>query len=216
MKIKWYGHSAFGITSANGVHIVTDPYTVGAYDGALGYKAITDRADVILQSHDHPDHAGGRVPGNAVVLRDAGVHKVRGVEFRALATDHDASGGRERGSNTVFVFAVDGVTVAFMGDIGHVLTAEQAATIGPVDVLFVPVGGHFTVDAAGATAIAEQLHAKVTFPMHFKTPACGFPIAAVEPFLKNKPRVDRPGGAEVELTPETLAGPRVIVLDYAG
>lgn len=215
MKVKWYGHAAFGITTSDGVHIVTDPYVPGSYDGAVGYRPITDRADVVLQSHDHDDHAGAnKLAGNPVIVKGAGIHKVKGLEFTGTATYHDTNQGRDRGTNTVFTFTADGLKVAFLGDLGHVLTDEQAKAIGPVDVLFVPVGGFFTIDAQGATKVAEQLQAKVVIPMHFKTDACKFPIAPVEDFVAGKANVVRAGKTEVEITPQDVAAPKVVVLDY--
>jgi L-ascorbate metabolism protein UlaG (beta-lactamase superfamily) len=215
MKIKWYGHSAFGITTGGGVHICTDPYVTGCYDGAIGYGPIGDACDVVVQSHDHPDHAGAsEVPGEPVLVRGSGEHNVKGVTFVGTPTFHDESGGSERGENTVFTFESEGVKVAFLGDLGHVLSDEQVKAIGPVDVLLTPVGGHFTVDAAAATKVAEQLQAKVVIPMHYKTDACGFPIAGVDEFLAGKANVERPGAAEVEITAADVENPRVIVLDY--
>jgi len=214
MKIKWYGHSSFGITTAAGIRIVTDPFVPGSYDGALAYKGGWEAADIVLQSHEHPDHTGGIVPGNPVVIKGPGTHKAKGLEVVGFAVKHDENGGRERGENTLFVFAADGLKVVFAGDLGHVLTPEQVKAVGAVDVLFLPVGGHFTIDAAGAAKVAEQLNAQVIIPMHYKTPACGFPIAEVGEFLKGKTKVDRVAGVEVELTAGALAGPRIVVLDY--
>jgi L-ascorbate metabolism protein UlaG (beta-lactamase superfamily) len=83
-----------------------------------------------------------------------------------------------------------------------------------VDVLLTPVGGFYTVDAGAATRVAEQLEAKVIFPMHYKTDACGFPIATVDDFTAGKANVERVDAAEIELTKGDLDNPRVIVLDY--
>jgi L-ascorbate metabolism protein UlaG (beta-lactamase superfamily) len=215
MKFKWYGHSAFGITTADGVHICTDPYIPGSYDGAIGYSAIGDACDVVLESHDHDDHAGaGDLSGTPVVVRGPGEHKAKGLTFVGTQTYHDESQGSERGENTVYTFEADRVKVAFLGDLGHVLTEEQLEAIGPVDVLLTPVGGFFTIDAATATKVAEQLEAKVIIPMHYKTDACGFPLATVDDFVAGKANVERPGAAEVEITAVDMANPRVIVLDY--
>jgi L-ascorbate metabolism protein UlaG (beta-lactamase superfamily) len=215
MKFKWYGHSAFGITTANGVRICTDPYVPGSYDGAMAYGPITDACDVVVQSHDHPDHAGaGELAGNPPVIRGPGKHEAAGITFVGTPTFHDESGGRERGTNTVFTFEAEGVKVAFLGDLGHVLSKEQVAAIGPVDVALVPIGGHFTIDAAGATKVAQQLQAKVVIPMHYKTPACGFPIAGVERFLAGKEKVVRARASEVDITKDDVAQAKVIVLEY--
>jgi len=215
MKLKWYGHASFGITTADGVHICTDPYIPGSYDGAIGYRPIRDRCDVVLQSHDHPDHAGaGELKGAPVVVRGPGEHKVKGIKFVGTRTYHDESHGSERGENTVFTFEADGMKVAFLGDLGHKLTDKQAAAIGPVDVALIPVGGFFTIDGAAATKVAEQLGAKVIIPMHYKTDACGFTIATVDDFVAGKANVERPGVAEVEINKEGLGAPKIIVLDY--
>ena len=215
MKFKWYGHSAFGITTAGGVHICTDPYIPGSYDGAIAYAPIADACDVVLQSHDHDDHAGaGELSGNPVVSRGPGKHEAAGIKFVGTPTFHDESGGSERGPNTVFTFEADGIKVAFLGDLGHVLSAEQLAAIGPVDVVLAPVGGFFTIDAAAATEVAGQLGAKVVIPMHYKTAACGFPLAGVEDVLAGKDNVVRVGAAEIDVTKDDLAEARVIVLDY--
>ncbi len=215
MKFKWYGHAAFGITPASGVRICTDPYIPGSFDGAVGYAAIGGDFDVVLQSHDHDDHAGAAaLGGNPVVVKGPGVHKVKGLDFVGTPTFHDESRGSERGENTVFAFAADGLRVVFLGDLGHVLSDEQVAAIGPGDVVLVPVGGHFTVDAGQATTVAEQLDAKVIIPMHYKTPACGFPIAPVDAFLLGKANVERPGASEVEINAADLGAPKIIVLDY--
>lgn len=215
MKFKWYGHASFGIVTAGGVRICTDPYVTGCYDGAIGYGAIADACDVVLQSHDHPDHAGAEeLSGNPTIIRGPGEHEAAGMKFTGTATFHDESGGGERGENTVFTFEADGMKVAFLGDLGHVLSDEQVAAIGPVDVALVPVGGFFTIDAAAATTVAEQLGAKVVIPMHYKTPACGFPIAGVDDFVAGKEEVERADAAEIDITKDDLARPRVVILDY--
>jgi L-ascorbate metabolism protein UlaG (beta-lactamase superfamily) len=215
MKFKWYGHAAFGITTGDGVRICTDPYIPGSFDGGIAYDPIADACDVVLQSHDHDDHAGAAdLAGDPTVVKGDGEHEAAGLRFVGTPTFHDESGGGERGPNTVFTFEADGMKVAFLGDLGHVLTDEQAAAIGPVDVLLAPVGGFFTIDAAAATKVAEQLGARVVIPMHYKTPACGFPIAPVEDFTAGKENVEQAGAAEIELTTDDLANPRVIVLDY--
>lgn len=217
MQIKWLGHSAFLMTSSAGVRIVTDPYEPGGYNGAISHGAFGEPVDVLLMSHEHPDHGyAGFVTGSPIVIRGAGDFKAADVEFKGLATFHDASGGRERGKNTVFTFIVDGVKTCHLGDLGHVLTSEQAAEIGAVDVLLAPIGGFFTIGAKEAWKVAEQLAAKIVIPMHYKTDKVAFPIAPVDEFIKDKPNVQRMDTSEIEVTPESLPRDRqIIVLQYA-
>jgi L-ascorbate metabolism protein UlaG (beta-lactamase superfamily) len=217
MKIKWYGHAAFLITSAQGVRIVTDPYEPGAFDGKLSYGKIGDQADIVLVSHDHADHNHTKdLPGSPQVIKGSGSKMNRGIAIRGVATFHDPSKGSERGDNTVFTLNVDGIQICHLGDLGHVLSQKELAEIGPVDILLAPVGGFFTIDANEAAQVAESINPKVLIPMHFKTEKCGFPIAPVEDFLKGKARVRQPGTSEAAFDKASLPGQmEIVVLTHA-
>ena len=217
MKIKWYGHAAFLIASDRGVKIITDPYDPGAYGDKLSYGKITDRADIVLVSHDHSDHNHVKdLPGSPEVIKGSGLKTSKGITFKGVATFHDPSKGSERGENTIFTFNVDGLQICHLGDLGHVLNQNELAEIGETDVLLVPVGGFYTIDAKEAAQIAELMKPKVLIPMHFKTERCGFPIAPVEDFLKGKPRVKQPGTSDAAFDKSSL--PRqmeIVVLTHA-
>ena len=213
MRVKWLGHAAFLITADNGTRIITDPY--GDYPG-LSYGRIAEEADIMVVTHDHGDHVGGKVRGNPKLVKGAGTQTVDGIEFRGLETHHDTSGGRERGSNTVFCFAVDRVRVCHLGDLGHVLSESQISEIGEVDVLMIPVGGFYTIDAGEATRVCDQIRPRVVFPMHYSTDKCAFPISGVDEFLKGKAGVSRKDSSEVELKPDNLpGGTEIVVLKHA-
>ncbi len=217
MKIKWYGHAAFLITSDQGVKIILDPYEPGAFGGQLSYGKIHDQADIALTSHDHADHNDTKsLPGSPQVVKGSGSKTIKGIPIKGVATYHDPSKGSERGTNTVFNLQVDGIQVCHLGDLGHVLTEKELNEIGPVDILIIPVGGYFTIDAKEATRVVDQMKPKVVIPMHFKTGKCGFPIAPVEEFLKGKTGVKRAGTSEVTFTKNSLPGQmEVVVLEHA-
>jgi L-ascorbate metabolism protein UlaG (beta-lactamase superfamily) len=158
MKIKWYGHSAFMVTSDQGVKIITDPYESGAYGGQLSYGKIKDQADILLTSHDHADHNDTKsLPGSPEIVKGSGSQTVKGISIKGISTYHDLSKGSERGANTIFTFTVDGIKICHLGDLGHILSEKELAEIGSVDILFIPVGGYFTIDAKEATRVAEQI-----------------------------------------------------------
>jgi L-ascorbate metabolism protein UlaG (beta-lactamase superfamily) len=210
MKIKWLGHACFLITSNGGVRIITDPYAVG---GGIQYAPVAEAADVVTVSHDHGDHSNvSAVQGRPEVIRGSGKKAARGIQFKGIATSHDASQGTQRGSNTVFCFTIDDLKLCHLGDLGHVLSPGQVTQIGGVDILFVPVGGFFTVDATVASQVCDQLKPRVTIPMHFKTPKCAYPIASVEDFLKGKKNVRKIAGSEVGFEREKLPAATEIVL----
>ena len=215
MTIKFLGHATFLITSKDRVRIITDPYESGGYDGALRYGPITDQADIVTISHDHADHNYVRgVPGNPVVVTKS--TEVSGISFRTIDSYHDDAKGTERGPNRVFCSEVDGIRVCHLGDLGHSLSAEQQAAIGEVDVLLIPVGGHFTIDAQGATRAIDQLQPSVVIPMHYKTPKVDFPIGPVDDFLAGKQNVEDAGASQITVCADELGeGPQIIVLEAA-
>jgi L-ascorbate metabolism protein UlaG (beta-lactamase superfamily) len=219
MKLKWLAHSSFLITSDAGVRIITDPYESGGFSGGLGYRPIRETADIVTVSHEHSDHNHVQdISGSPAIIRKIGRHEVKGIELNGVLTCHDRTSGRERGLNTVFCFTVDGVRVGHLGDLGHELSAAEIAAIGAVDVVLIPVGGHFTIDAAQAACVVAALKPKIAVPMHFKTPELDFPIAGVDDFASRMSAVPvkRAGKSEIALTPATLpASTEVWILEHA-
>lgn len=176
----------------DGYKIVTDPYT-----GVEGYPPLRTSAHEVVCSHHHFDH-------DAVDC----VELLPGMEspfaIREVGTCHDDQGGALRGANTIRVFTAGGVSVAHLGDLGHQLTAEQLAAIGPVDAVLVPVGGVYTVDAQGAKQVCDAIGAKCVVPMHYRHDPYGLPnVAGVEDFLAlwPQPAVRRLEGPSLELRP---------------
>ncbi len=217
MKIKWYGHAAFLITSDQGIKMILDPYEPGAFGGQLSYGRIGDQAEIVLISHDHADHNHTKgLLGSPQVVSGSGSKTVKGISIKGISTYHDPSKGKERGTNTIFNLQVDGIQVCHLGDLGHVLSDKELNEIGPVDVLLIPVGGYFTIDAKEATRVVEQINPKVAIPMHFKTEKCGFPIAPVEDFLKGKSTVKRVGRSEIDYSKASLPEKmEIVVLEHA-
>jgi len=217
MKIKWYGHAAFLITSDEGTKIIIDPYEPGAFGGQLAYGKIKDQADIVLTSHDHADHNYTQdLPGTPQVVKGSGSKALKGISIKGISTYHDPSKGSERGANTIFTIKINNIQVCHLGDLGHLLGDKELAEIGPVDILLIPVGGFFTVDPKEATRVAEQIKPRILIPMHFKTGKCGFSIAPVEDFLKGKANVKRPKASEATFDKATLLQQmEIVVLEYA-
>jgi L-ascorbate metabolism protein UlaG (beta-lactamase superfamily) len=210
MKVKWLGHACFLITSRSGLRVITDPYAVG---GGISYSPIKETADVVAVSHDHGDHNNvSAIQGKPEVVKGSGTKIARGIRFTGVATSHDASQGRERGRNTVFCFTIDDLKLCHLGDLGHVLSSGQVSEIGAVDIVFVPVGGFFTIDASVASQVCDQLKPKVAIPMHFKTPKCAYPIAGVEDFIRGKKNIRKVADSEVEFERQKLPTSTEIVL----
>ena len=214
MKISWNGHSSFTIVADNGTTIVTDPYEPGAFGGGIGYGAIKETPDIVTISHDHADH--GYTAGFSGPFQEIrGNGKAKGIEFQGFNTFHDDDNGAQRGTNTILCFSVNNVRICHLGDIGHTLSDAEAKQIGAVDVLLIPVGGIYTIDADQATDIVNKLHPRITIPMHFKTAKCGFPIAEVSAFTKGKANVRENPSDQIDVSAGTLpVQPEIVALKH--
>jgi len=210
MNIRWLGHATFMISSDDGTRIITDPYTTG---GKLSYGEIQETADIVTTSHGHGDHNNvGAVRGNPAIVDQAGITEVKGIKFQGISTAHDDAGGTQRGNSIMFCFEADGMRVCHLGDLGHMLDDKQAAELGQIDILLIPVGGYYTIDAQVATRVADKLAPRLVIPMHFKTEKCDFPITGVDEFLQGKTNVTRLEVSEAEFHAEHLPTSTQIVV----
>lgn len=211
VKIKWLGHACFLLSSDGGVKILTDPF-----DNTVGYEVPSVEADIVTTSHDHFDHNYvAAVKGNYEHICDAGKFDVKGIEITGVETFHDDKEGTKRGKNIVYKFNIDGINVCHCGDLGHVLLPDQIEKLGKVDVLLVPVGGTFTVNAVKAWEVVKQLNPVITIPMHFKTEVINFPIEDVDNFLSVAGKGTKIHKQEIEINKDNLSDfEGVIVLDY--
>jgi len=210
MDISWLGHSCFRI---KGVHatVITDPYSPD-----LGYSLGKPTARIVTVSHQHPGHSYVQgIGGEPKLVAGPGEYEISGVLIIGMATFHDGEEGRKRGKNTAYLMEVDEVSVCHLGDLGHVLTTEQVAEIGNVDVLLLPVGGVSTINAPMAAEVVRGLEPKAVVPMHYKTEALNRELEPVGRFLKEM------GVKEVSSTPKlsfTKANlpisTQVFLLDY--
>lgn len=200
LQIRWHGHSCFEVT--NDVTVVTDPH-----DGhSIGIPAPNVQGDIILVSHEHYDHnsVGSVDKKDSKVVRDSRKRNISGVEIKGFESFHDESGGAKRGENIIFRFNVDNITFCHLGDLGHELDDETVSSIGKVDVLFIPIGGTFTVDCKKAWKVIKKIKPKIVIPMHYKIGGLSLPIDGIEQFLKNNKYRVLPVGNEIDIENEDL------------
>lgn len=208
--MRWLGHACFYLESPEGVRIVTDPFGPD-----VPYPPVSVDCDVVTVSHEHFDHnnAAG-VGGSPLVLRGVDPvtkrfrkinEKVRDATFRTVFSYHDDDGGKKRGENAIFVIDLAGLVFVHLGDLGEVPDQVVLDEIGRCDVLLVPVGGYYTIDAAQAQMLVDALRPRVAVPMHYKTRyTASWPIAGVDEFLARARNVKRLGSAEIRLTAADL------------
>ncbi len=179
MKIRYFGHACFCLDGSAG-KLILDPFT------GIGYEMSEHEAAMVLCSHNHYDHHALEKVETDQVLETLFDGEIEGLKIESVSTYHDEANGAKRGTCIVFKLTYDGVSVAHLGDIGFVDERVIDFCKG-VDVLLVPVGGYYTVDAKDAKALADRIGAKTVIPMHYKTGACSISIAPLGDFTSLYP-----------------------------
>lgn len=182
MEILPLGHASFKLRGKQAT-LVTDPYD----EKQVGIKFPKHiDADIVTISHAHPDHnAAHLIGGSPFIVQGPGEYEIKGISVIGVSSFHDEKNGEERGRNTMYRIELDGVRFAHLGDIGHVLSSAQVDVIDGVDVLFVPVGGVYTIDAEKAAQIISDIDPRIIIPMHYGTDTYNKDLAPVSVFLKH-------------------------------
>ena len=203
MKITWIGHSCFAVESEN-YKIVLDPYEDGSVPGL---KPVRETADLVLCSHEHGDHNARR----CVTIPGESTSKKNPFHISEIHTYHDECEGAKRGTNIIHILDDKEVRLAHMGDLGCDLTQEQIEALKDIDIMLIPVGGFFTIDAAWADKIARQTGARTIIPMHFRSRKFGFDvIGTLDQFTVLRSDVRETGVSTVILPDADLYGTVVL------
>lgn len=184
MQITWLGHSSFrlqGKTASDIISVVTDPYK----SEKVGLKMPKVEADIVTISHDHDDHNNlEAIKGEPFVVRGAGEYESKGVYIDGVSSWHDAEKGAKRGENIIFRFEIEDIVITHLGDLGAELDDKQLERLEGTDILLVPVGGTYTIDAQKAISVINQIEPRIIIPMHYSVPGLKIDLDPVEKFLK--------------------------------
>ena len=201
MTITWYGQSCFRLES-KGTSILIDPFSKeiglrppriypvrsqspGAIADTPAYRT-SNGASIFLVTHEHYDHNNIEgAPAESFIIRGPGEYEKSGVYIEGIASYHDNTQGTERGLNTIYLIRMEDMKLCHLGDLGQTkLTDEQVEQIGDVDVLFIPIGGKYTIDGKEAAGGVKQIEPKIIIPMHYKVWGLDIDIDGPQKFLK--------------------------------
>lgn len=207
MEITWYGHSCFRITERGIATVVTDPYD----HGAIGYKALKLKGDIVTVSHEAPGHSFvDGVKGNNWDIRGPGEYEISGIFITGVATNGNDV------KNMVYVFDYDGVAVGHLGDMQQVPTRSQVEAFGAVDVLLVPVGGGKSLNAAKAAEVIALIEPGIVVPMHYKATGSSSKLNTLKQFLQEMGLSDEKAEPSLKVTRSSVPEEtRVVVLEPA-
>ena len=170
MIIRYFGHSHLFI-KGNDYSITLDPFS------NINLKEFKVESDYVFCSHNHFDHNNKSLALGAKEVKN-------GYPFEIIKTYHDEVCGAKRGENNIIIFNLDGKKLAFLGDLGEADSKVVLDKISGVDVLFIPVGGVYTINSSQAFDYAKKSNAKAVVPIHFKIDKCSVDVDEVENFLE--------------------------------
>lgn len=216
MNIIWKGQSFFEITAkgkeGEPVKIVTDPF-----DAKIGLRVPKTEADILLVTHDHSDHSNIKaVAGKPFIIDEPGEYEIKDVFVKGISAFHDSTEGKERGGVVIYKIIAEGLKLCHLGDLGQKeLTPEQLEEIGEVDILIVPVGGTYTIDAKQASEIISQIEPRIVIPMHYKISGLKVQLDGVNKFLKVMGAEDSQKEKKLKITKSHLPAEetKIIVLE---
>lgn len=209
MKLKYFGHSCFSLSFPGGPVLVTDPF-----DESVTYPPCDVACDAALVSHDHFDHNHTQsLKGPFEILSAAGEYAVGGARIRAMESFHDDRRGALRGKNLLFRIECAGLSIAHLGDLGHLPDEAQRAFLRNLDLLLLPIGGTYTIDTPQAEELIRMLRPAHAVAMHFRTEAYDFNVQTCEAFTRDMRAARMP--REIEITRENLSAlPEIMILNY--
>lgn len=179
MIISYLGQSCFKIQDKLGPEgrtVTTDPF-----DKETGLKVPNFESNIVTVSHDHHDHNNVKaLRGDPFVIDSPGEYEVGGVMVQGIVSKH----GDSDEENIIFRIEMDGMAMAHLGDLGHTLTEKQLEELDGIDILFVPVGGKYTLDYKKAVEVISQIEPRIVIPMHYKIKGLKIDIEDETKFIK--------------------------------
>lgn len=208
MIIQWIGHASF-LIETGGRKIITDPY-----EDYTGYPILGLAADIVTVSHEHRDHnAVHHVAGSPHVVRGNGSFDLGDIQIEGIPSFHDNQGGAVRGRISIYRISSEGLNLVHLSDLGLIPDEKLIKLIGQPDILFIPVGGLYTIDAAQAAQTVQLLAPRIVIPMHYKTPHCSFEIGVLEEFTSHFDKYIKLPRLEIAAA-DLGSIQQIVVLDY--
>jgi L-ascorbate metabolism protein UlaG (beta-lactamase superfamily) len=211
VDIEWFGHACFGVRGKTKT-VMFDPFK------GIGLPEPKVKADIVLCSHGHQDHNNTepvRHEKSIVMEEFTGTKQIDGVSIKGVPAFHDEFQGSKRGRNSVYAVHFEDVAFCHLGDLGHELSSSQVNEIGSVDILFLPIGGFFTIDPEQARKVMESLKPRIAVPMHYRAPGMSVmyrPLKTVEDFVRPDDNVRRLDGPTFTVSKADLPEKRVIMV----
>ena len=220
MQIQYYGHSCFKLT-AKPAGRATDDVTIffDPFGKELGLRPPQGQTDIIFVSHEHHDHNNvDALKGDPVIIDTPGEYAVKGINVIGLDSFHDENEGPERGHSTIFILEAEDLKICHLGDLGSDLSGKQLEEIDGVDILFVPIGGKYTIDGKKAAELVRKIEPIIVIPMHYKVAGSTMDISDEQAYCSAMGSCPKEKTAKLNIKKKDLEGKgmEVVLMNHEG
>lgn len=179
MQLIWYGHSCFMIKTNQGKRILIDPFNI-----SLGYNSDFPKCDLITISHNHFDHSYvNKINNETKIINTCDRFDLGFLQLTGIKSFHDDCKGLKRGSNIIYIFNFENISLAHLGDLGHIPDISVLNQLNNIDFLILPIGGSFTLNGINAALLCKLLMPHYVIPMHYKTPLTNLSLNDCKKFI---------------------------------
>jgi L-ascorbate metabolism protein UlaG (beta-lactamase superfamily) len=181
MEIKYIGNTTFLLKTTLGKKVLLDPKQI--YPIIQKYDL---NPDIITFSHLHnPNILNNYINNDCKILNSPGFLENEFIKIEGIKTYRDNSMGYKRGENIIYILTIDNLKICHLGSLGHKLDDNIMKKIKDADFLFIPIGGHFSLNGYEASKLAKSINPKYIIPIFFKNPVGYFYLDGPYKFLSS-------------------------------
>ena len=185
MIIRWLGESCFLIQVSNGRRVLLDPLNLAIS------KISSLTPSIITLSHNYLNITKSSMPilKNCNTVNTLGIYKFYDILVTGYQGYHDNLYGVKRGENIIYSTEIEGIKLCHLGHIGHNLSTDLISTLSDIDILFIPIGGHFTINSSQALDLIDIIKPKYIIPMYYRNSNCTKFLDSPKDFFINSKKI---------------------------